>query len=406
MLPKKQLNKIKIKNYIKAIGYNYNEVLITNGEVTLNIDHDHSKDQNTDDFLTIDSKDCIISPGFIDVQVNGFENESFWDIANSPIDIDKIRLKLAYCGVVAFCPTLITNSYENIIKSINKINSYIKSSCKDEGANILGIHIEGIFITKYGVHPVQFVQKELTVKNIEPLVQQNVILFTLAPELDKAGEAIKFLQKNNILVSIGHSNGSFKDGDIAINKYGLKTVTHMFNSLRGIEGFSHRTVKDGANLEIIQQKLENIKNIDIEKDGIMLALLKEKNVLCMVIADGIHVNKEVLSLLKSYKDTDHFSLTSDIVTKTFYEKSNKNSILGGSQTTIDSMISNLVKWDIMPVEEALICASKPIANQLKGGKESTYGEIKPGKKANIVLWDTRKNCVKGTIIGQNVFLNY
>src|SRR3990167_9026160 len=231
---KTRLSKLKLINFIKAIDLEkINEIYISNGIIT-------SKEQAAkDDFMVVDCKDCIIAPGFIDPQLNGLEDCDFWQLPDFK-KIDDLRLKLALSGVTAFCPTIITSEKEKIIQSITHINSYIKQ-CKDyTGAKILGIHLEGIFITKYGVHKSNCAQKELTLKNMEPFIKENVVIFTLAPELDKTGEAVEFLQKNNILVSIGHSNATYKEGNNRIKKFGLSCVTHMFNSLRGIEGFSHR----------------------------------------------------------------------------------------------------------------------------------------------------------------------
>lgn len=400
-MKKEKSSQIRLNNFVKALGLNYKqEIFIVNGIVT-----PKEKIIKPDMFFTIDSKDCIVAPGFIDPQINGIDSFSFWEMPLTFSEIDEIRLRLAYCGVVGFCPTIITAPKEKIVQSIDHLNSYIRQSKPNSGARILGIHIEGIFITKYGVHDSRYSIKELTSKNVEPFIKGNVAIFTLAPELDKTGEAIKLLQKNNILVSIGHSNATYSEGVKAVKNYNLKTVTHMFNSLRGINDFSHRGDNDSS-LQILKSKLEDEKKIDPINDGIMLALLKEKNVLCMAIADGIHVNKEVLKLLRNYKDVDHFSLASDMVSNNFFNTAKLTNKLGGGQTTLDRCVSNLINWDVSNIEDSLICASKPIANYLKSAKDIGLGEITFGNEANIVLWDTKKNCVKGTIIGENVFLNY
>lgn len=397
-------SKLKLINFIKAIDLeNINEIYISNGVIT-------SKEQAAkDDFTAVDCKDCIIAPGFIDPQLNGLEDCDFWQLPDFK-KIDDLRLKLALSGVTAFCPTIITGEKEKIIQSITHINSYVKQ-CKDYiGAKILGIHLEGVFITKYGVHKSNYAQKELTLKNLEPFIKENVVIFTLAPELDKTGEAIEFLQKNNILVSIGHSNATYKEGSSRIKKFGLSCVTHMFNSLRGIEGFSHRG-NSPANLEILKSKLNDENMINSDKDGIILSILKDKNICCMVIADGLHVNKEVLEFLYRVKGKKNFSLATDMVSTEFFNLAKNHGTLGGGQTTMEKCVLNLVQWGICNIEDALICASKPITNKLRIAKDIRLrlpglGQLSFGKEANITLWDTKKNRVKGTIIGENMFLNY
>ncbi|MBI3589851.1 MAG: hypothetical protein HY094_00535 [Candidatus Melainabacteria bacterium] len=403
MVVRKKFKNLRLTNFVKAIGLtNVNEVFISNGIVIPKPEVSQEAD-----IPSLDCKDCIIAPGFIDPQVNGLEKCNFWDLhENSFTEIDNLRLKLASCGVVAFCPTIITAPTEKVIKSIEYINSYIKQTNLSIGARILGIHIEGIFITKYGVHESKYVQKELTVTNIKPFIKENVILFTLAPELDRSGEAIKLLQKNNILVSIGHSNATYKESCNAINSFGLKTVTHMFNSLRGVEGFLHRSSNGESNSDVLRSKLQDDKKINPDNDGIMLALIKDKNVLCMVIADGIHVSKDVVKFLRQNKDSSHFALASDIVSSDFYNLAKSKGMLGGGETTLDRCISNLINWNVSEIEDCLLSASKPIARQLKAACELGLGEILTHKEANLVLWDIKKNAVKGTIIGENAFLNY
>jgi len=400
MAIKNKSPKLKLINFIKAIDLTkVDEVYISNGVII-----PKKEEINQNNFTLVDCKDCIIAPGFIDPQLNGFKDCDFWQLPSFE-KIDDLRLKLALSGVTAFCPTIITNEKEKIIQSIDHINSYLKQSRSDAGSKILGIHIEGIFITKFGVHEEKYIQKELTIKNLEPFIKENVVIFTLAPELDKSGEAIKFLQKNNILVSIGHSNASYREGESTINKFGLHCVTHMFNSLKGIDGFSHRE-SNSTNLKLLELKLKNDNPIDPDKDGIILSILKDKNTCCMVIADGLHVNKEVLKILYRNKGKELFSLVTDMVSIEFFNLAKKHGALGGGQTPLEKCIFNLVNWGICNIEDALICASRPIANQLRIAKDMGLGQLSFGKEANITLWDTKKNSVKGTIIGENIFLNY
>lgn len=396
----KKIDKLRLHNFVKLIGFNnVKEVFILNGILKLRENLNNEKT-----YFNIDCKNCIVCPGFVDLQVNGLNECNFWDFPSFN-EIDDLRLKLAHRGIVAFCPTIITGPQNRVIKSINHINSYITKSSKNIGAKILGIHLEGIFITKYGVHDSRHANHELTIKNLKPYLRENLVLFTLAPELDKTGEAIKYLQKNNVLVSIGHSNASYKEGELAIEKYGIRTVTHMFNSLRGIDAFSHRDPKL-LNFDLLKSKLDNKKNISLDKDGIMLALLRNKEVLCMVISDGLHVHKNVVKLLKEYKSNNHFALASDVVSKNFYDFAKSKGNLGGSQTLLDKGVSNLITWRISSVEEALYSASSAVSRQLKVARELGLGQIAKGNEAMLVLWDTKKNATKGTIIGENVFLNY
>ena len=398
----KKIKKLRLSNFVKVIGLsNCQDLYIENGIIRLKEDI-----KQIHDFNLINAEDCVISPGFVDVQVNGYKDCNFCGSKLPTFSqIDSLRHELALHGIVAFCPTIITAPQEKIIETVKHINSYLKQTSESLGSRILGIHIEGIFITKFGVHESTYVKKDLTVKEIEPFIKDNVMIFTLAPELDKTGEAIKYLKKNNILVSIGHSNATYKEGQVAIKNHYLNTVTHMFNALRGVSGFSHRPNESG-NIEVLNAKLEDESKIKPNEDGIILALLNSKEVLCMTIADGIHVDKEVVTLLRKYKDNEHFGLASDIVSTDFYNFYKEKKLLGGSQATLDKCVSNLISWKVSNLEDCLVSASMPISKKLNVAKNIGLGRISIGNQANIVLWDTKRSCVRGTIIGENVFLNY
>ncbi len=397
MVVKNKSSKLKLVNFVKALGnITSNEIYIEHGLIT-----SQNNETNLD---IIDCSDCIIAPGFIDPQLNGYDDCDFWQF---PLyeEIDALRVKLALSGVTAFCPTIITNDSERTVKLIEHINSYLKQSKVNVGAKILGIHLEGFFITKYGVHESKYVQKNLTIENLGALIRDNVVIFTLAPELDRTGEAIEFLKKKDILVSIGHSNATFQEGEKAINQYKLHCVTHMFNSLKGIEGFSHRG-NNSANIKVLESKFKNEGLVEPDKDGIVLSILKNKNLCCMVIADGLHVNKEVIEFLYRIKGKEYFSLVTDMVSTAFFNSAKEHGSLGGGQTPLEKCVSNLVDWGICSIHDALLCASRPISNYLKIAKELGLGTLCPGKEASITLWDTKKDRVRGTIIGENLFLRY
>lgn len=389
---------IKLFNFKKSIGIENQSILyVLNGKLYFN-----KPDLN--DFVEIDCSQGIVSPGFVDVQVNGLGKCNFWNKPDFDL-IDELRIKLAQCGVVAFCPTIITDSKEKVIGSINHLNDYIEKSNSFPGSKIIGIHLEGIFITKYGVHKKEYSVKDLTVENILPYVGKNVVLFTLAPELDITGKAIKLLKGKNILVSIGHTDASYREGMKAINEYGLDTVTHMFNAMRGVNGFSHR-ITDNPGVHILEEKIQHEDKIDFKNDGILLSLLKSNNVLCMVICDGTHVNKESIMFLKKIKGIKNFSLVSDLVAKDFFEEEKLKGMLGGAQITLDKCVKNIVDWGICTQEEALIVASTTICEKLSAANKMGLGRLKDGENAYITIWDTKKNAVRGTIIGENAFLNF
>ncbi|MCL4126495.1 UNVERIFIED_CONTAM: hypothetical protein GTU68_054606, partial [Idotea baltica] len=116
-----------------------------------------------------------------------------------------------------------------------------------DGAEILGVHLEGPFISpsKKGAHPVNYI-RELD-KGLQTLREvygedfSNVAMVTLAPELPGANEVVKHLVQNNVVVSLGHSNGDLLDGEKAVES-GATFITHLFNAMLPVH---HRGPRPG-----------------------------------------------------------------------------------------------------------------------------------------------------------------
>ena len=88
-------------------------------------------------------------------------------------------------GIGGIFPTLVTDTLTNTQKQISVIKSAAQKQNK-EGAKILGIHLEGIFINpdKKGIHSMTHLLAP-TVANFKKLADEFIKIVTLAPELCK-----------------------------------------------------------------------------------------------------------------------------------------------------------------------------------------------------------------------------
>lgn len=182
---------------------------------------------------TIDCKGALISPGYIDVQINGgFGIDFTHNVENVEEGIDTVAKKLLAYGVTSFCPTLVTSPSETYRKILPKLK---RRNGSKEGAAILGVHVEGPFInpSKKGAHPENCIEQLEngfhTLLNMYGSLD-NVSFVTLAPELPNATDVIAELCKRNIKVSVGHSAGNLCDGEAAV-KSGASFITHLFNAM-------------------------------------------------------------------------------------------------------------------------------------------------------------------------------
>ena len=191
-------------------------------------------------------------------------------------DILLLAKKMLQHGIGGFFPTLVTDSVENIKRQIEQIK-IAKASQTEEMAEILGIHLEGIFINpnKKGIHNEKLFLAP-TIENYKLIEDDLIKIVTLAPEFDENNELTRYLTLKGIKIQAGHCVGS----DLS-NCHG---VTHLFNAMGGI---NHR-----------------------EKSTALSALINDK-IYTEIIADGIHLSDDILSLIFKSKPQDKVILVSD-----------------------------------------------------------------------------------------------
>ena len=232
--------------------------------------------------LQIDCENFIISPGFIDLQLNGAFGRDFTNDPNIAECLDNVSARLLQYGVTAFCPTIISSAPSVYTNLLSKMKRTTNKTC-GQRAQVLGVHLEGPFISrqKPGAHD-QTTLCELSrgVETVEQVygmsidkLKEMVSIVTLAPELDTNGEVIKYLSNNNITVSIGHSEANLSQGEVAI-KNGARFITHLFNAMMP---FHHRDPH-------LIGLLSNQNLIDHEK------------IYYGIIADNIHTHPSAINI--------------------------------------------------------------------------------------------------------------
>lgn len=156
------------------------------------------------------------------------------------VAIREVSRQLVKKGVTAYCPTLITSSKETYRKILPKIKR--NSGGKSSGATILGVHLEGPFISskRKGAHPVELIQDNVRITSIDQLKAyygelDNASIITLAPELCDPS-IFQQLKQVNIVPSMGHTNATLDESESAL-EHGCNLITHLFNAM---PPFHHR----------------------------------------------------------------------------------------------------------------------------------------------------------------------
>ncbi len=364
--------------------------------------------------LEIDCENLILAPGFIDVQLNGaFGCDFSHDTDNIETNLDLVSRRLLEYGVTAYCPTLVSSESNVYIKLISKMkktyNHYVKTTNIDDyngGAQILGIHLEGPFISKekLGAHEMKSLRTfENGIQSLEqvygPLdsLIKNTAIITLAPELDTTGEIVNYLSKQNINVSLGHSMANLSQGEHAV-EHGARFITHLFNAMLP---FHHR---DPHLIGLLSNR----------------KFIQNEQIYYGVISDGIHTHSAALNI--AYKShpkgmvlvTDAMSAMG-LEEGKIYRLGEKNveivtdptdkylrsayvqgtNILCGAVATMDYCVKNLMKAIGCSLVEAIDCATKHPAKMLKIYPKK--GSLNYGADADFIVIDDDLN-VKATFI--------
>lgn len=90
--------------------------------------------------------------------LGGFGIDFTHNVDNVQNGINKVAKKLLEFGVTSFCPTLVTSPSETYYKILPNMK---KRNGGRHGAAVLGVHIEGPFISpsKKGAHPENYIRQ-------------------------------------------------------------------------------------------------------------------------------------------------------------------------------------------------------------------------------------------------------
>ena len=189
--------------------------------------------------------------------------------------------KLKKDDVCKWMPTLIGDSIEVLEERVKTIAEAAKYN---KGADIIGVHIEGPFISKNkcGVLPAE---KIIPCDNsfFDVLAKYGLKLrFTVAPEAENALGFIKYVTQNGGIITLGHSDDNGTVTERAIEA-GAGGFTHLFNAMRGIH---HR---EGS----------------ITKTALLSGLP------CEIIADTYHLSPDTLRLVYKTVGIENIVLVTD-----------------------------------------------------------------------------------------------
>lgn len=372
--------------------YTSNEILL-NSDVLIEdnkiIKIGENLDLNIDNIVCIDGRNQKLIPGFIDTHIHGGFD---YDIMDANVEkLNEFRKNLAKNGVTSILATTITNSQENLILALKSVK---EAKNIEIGSNLLGVHFEGPYIDfeKKGAQPGEFIKKATIedfqiYENVSPNLIKKV---TYSPNQDQNFEFTKYLKKQNIIPSLGHSICNFKQ-TIQAGEMGLSSTTHTLNAMTS---FVH------------------------DQPGAFGAMLEHENIIPEFILDGKHVSLVMIKHFLKLKGIDSVVVITDSmraaglnITKTTLGGQNVDIIdsgrvavlentntLAGSVALMKHCFSNLLNHCGVTLNQAIKLTSTNAAKQLNENK----GKIVVGYDADLIILD-ENNKIKKTIINEKIY---
>ena len=316
--------------------------------------------------------DCLILPGFVDLQVNG----SFGvDVATEPEKLHELSARLVATGTTSYLPTVISSPRELYEKTLPALAAAVEEGYAT-GAEPLGVHLEGPFINvqEKRAHPEEHVVAPEEGLLNELLDLGPVRMLTLAPELKGAAELAEAAGRRGIVVSAGHSDAHF---GLAYGSFDRRVAgaTHLFNAMRLLH---HR------------------------EPGLVGAAFAHPRAVSGIIADGQHVHPQTVAIALRILGPDRLYLTTDAIAatgmgpgeyplairRTYLDSGGgvptlSDGTIAGSVLTMDEALRNVLAFTGCTIPEAARMASATGARLV--GEGDRKGRLAPGYEADVTV---------------------
>lgn len=330
---------------------------------------------------TIDVGGLYLSPGFVDIHVHGGGGYGFMDGTPEAIE-GAARFHLAH-GTTSIVPTTLTSPDEDLY---GVFDSFKQVKASKPAFSLLGLHLEGPFLNpvKCGGQDPKYLSLP-NIKRAEEILSHSddVIRWSIAPELEGALELGKMLSNRGIVSSVAHTAASFDQVEAAMFA-GYSMMTHFYSAMSSCYKVGCYRVPGAVEAGYLL-------------DGLSIEM----------IADGKHLPKEILRMVWKFKGADRVALCTDALAPAglpegtvFYNgtpphgaksvihdgvgKLLDHSALAGSIATSARLVNVMYKKALVPLPDAVEMMSLSPAKMVRAHRK---GSIRIGKDADFVIFD-------------------
>ncbi len=382
---------------ISPNGIETNKILVCqNGKIERIVSSEAFVPQPDD--LVIDANGQYVSPGFIDIHLHGGGGHDFMDgTVEAFLGVAQTHAKH---GTTAMSPTTTTCTFQELMTFFD---TYSKAKVLNEkGAQFIGIHLEGPYLSreKCGAQDTKYLKTPSPEEYYAILdASEDIIRWSVAPELDGALELGEVLRSRHILPSFAHTNATYEEM-VKAYEAGYTHATHFYSAMSSVirrNAYRYAGAVETAYL---------IDDITVE-----------------IIADGIHLPKPLLQFVYKFKGADKTALCSDsmrnagmpegesilgsltngqkVIVEDGVAKLPDRSALAASVATADRLVRTMINIAGIPLLDAVQMMTLTPARIVH--IDSQKGSLEEGKDADIVIFDDQINVSTTISAGRVLF---
>jgi N-acetylglucosamine-6-phosphate deacetylase len=349
----------------------------------------------------VDLRGGYLVPGFVDLHVHGGAGADFMDGTEEAFRT--VCRAHARHGTTSLLPTTTVARHEQHLAFLRACRKLKREGTG--GAAILGAHFYGPYFAREarGCHPGAAVRAPDPGEYDEYLSFADCLATaTVAPELPGAEGFVRACRARGIRCNAGHSHATFEQVEKAV-EWGVRHVDHLFCAM-----------SDRARLRQTQTYPM--------RGGLMEATLYFDELTTEVIADGKHLQRELLLLAYKIKGPDRLALATDcnraldmpdgeylfgpredgelIVRKDGVGVMPDGQSLASSVVGMDHCVRTFHQLTGVPLVETIRMASLTPARI--AGSERELGSIEVGKRADLVVLDPNLEVREVYVAGRRV----
>ncbi|MEV4481109.1 N-acetylglucosamine-6-phosphate deacetylase [Micromonospora coxensis] len=318
-----------------------------------------------------------VVPGFVDMHTHGGGGHTF-----TTGDADSARQAAAFHlghGTTTLLASLVSSPFPLMRDATAAFAPLV-----GEGV-LAGVHFEGPYLStaRCGAQNPDHLRDPST-DELSELIELGggaVRMVTLAPERAGALDAIKLLTSHGVVAAVGHTDATYDETRAAVAA-GASVGTHLFNGMRPVH---HR------------------------EPGPVVALLDAPNVVCELVADGVHLHDGMLAFATSTAGPERAALITDamaaagmpdgayelggqdVVVADGVARLARDGAIAGSTLTMDAALRHAVTAGI-PIADAVRMVATTPARAI--GLGDKVGALQVGLRADLVVLDDDLNVVR------------